>query len=329
MRKNLKKNTFLKRVFFILIIIILIIVGKNIILKFTNQNKQNELQILYNNEFLNLKNKPYMEDEVIYMSKEDIENFFDNTMYYDSENEELITTYNKHIAVLHLNKKDMILNDSNIEMQGELKENEGIMYLPISDLQIVYDLEIEYSDKTNIVIMDSLTKEKSQAIVVRNGNIKKDKKLWSSSVGKIKRGQYVCVIEDLGKYKKVRSEFGIIGYVRERKIGSTETLRENWNEEEAKESDFDNGFTINNESQDLGAYEKRNEVINDIYLKVISGEYYSVIIDFNNIDNIDDFYRFVIELTPKFNESGIKVAIKLNNQIEEQKVSNVVNYIIK
>jgi len=333
--KKSKTNKFLiRRIVVVIIIFILIMICRNVFFKLKIKNQQKELCLLYNNETIELQKDIHIEDEVVYISKEDVQNIFDSTIYYNVGDKELITTYNKHVAVLHLDEKQMIVNDSNLDMQGTLKEIDNDVYLPITDLQIVYDLEVNYSEDTNIVTMDSTTKAKSQALVIKKAGIKSKKKFLSPNITKVKIGEYVTIIEDLGKYKKVRTQEGIIGYIKNSKIADIEVLRKDWIDEELQESDFIEAFIINEESTKIQkvseafmTYTQRNTVINELYNEVINGQHYFVCINFKDIDDINSFYRFIIELTPKFNESGIKVAVKLNKQIDEDKIKNVVDFV--
>ena len=75
-------------------------------------------------------------------------------------------------------------------------------------------------------------------------------------------------------------------------------------------------------------YGARNKIIVDLYNNIVNKKYQGVCIDFTDIDDINSFYRFLIELTPKFKESGLKVIVKSNSLIENEKIKNVVDSII-
>lgn len=56
--------------------------------------------------------------------------------------------------------------------------------------------------------------------------------------------------------------------------------------------------------------------------------YKGICIDFEKIDDVNSFYRFLIELVPKFRDSGLKVMVKLNQQMNVEKVKNMVDFTI-
>lgn len=76
-------------------------------------------------------------------------------------------------------------------------------------------------------------------------------------------------------------------------------------------------------------YDDRNIVINNIYSKLVENNYKVVNIDFKKINDINSFYRFLIELAPRLRESGIKTIVTYNNSMNEDKVKNIVDYIVK
>lgn len=339
MRRKKSKKFLVRRVVAILLLLILILIIRNVISDFWNQNQLKQIRLLYNSEVIQLTNVLQIENEVVYISEEDVKKIFDDTIYYNVGDKELITTHNKHVAVLHLDEMQMIVNDSNLEMQGKLKEIDGKIYLPVSDLGIVYDIEVEYAKDTNMVIMDSTLKTKSRVMVLKDTKVKTGKWLFTRTLEKVKVGDFLYVLEDLGRYLKVRTNTGNIGYVKNKKVSNIEVLREDWIEENVVESDFENSsdmFTINQEnagitniSNSLTTYLQRNQVINKIYADMMQSGKRVLCIDFQNIDDRNCFYRFVIELVPKFKESGMKVCVKLTPQIEEDKIKDIVDFIIK
>ena len=52
-------------------------------------------------------------------------------------------------------------------------------------------------------------------------------------------------------------------------------------------------------------------------------------IEFDTIDDINSFYRFILELVPRFEEAKLKVAVTLNNNLDKSRLENVVDYVIE
>ena len=183
----------------VLIFILLNIFGGKV------HNKPDKISLMLNNEIVDLEREMYKEEENIYISKEDIVKLFDDTLYYNEAEKELITTYNTHIALLKVDETFMVLNDSNIELKGSLTEKSGVVYLPLTDLGIVYDFELEYSDEYNRVILSSTQEEKKQAITLKKTSLKEKPSMFSKKIEKLDMSEYVVVLGTEKKYKKVRT----------------------------------------------------------------------------------------------------------------------------
>ena len=369
----------------VLIFILLNIFGGKV------HNKPDKISLMLNNEIVDLEREMYKEEENIYISKEDIVKLFDDTLYYNEAEKELITTYNTHIALLKVDETFMVLNDSNIELKGSLTEKSGVVYLPLTDLGIVYDFELEYSDEYNRVILSSTQEEKKQAITLKKTSLKEKPSMFYKKIEKLDMSEYVVVLGTEKKYKKVRTENGHIGYVKENKISNEETIREkmivtaldvsiaenasdilkqpdssllskekqnvviptlftldnnqkvldktnssgnsfanyiNW----ARENNVQIWATITNSSnisENLLTYAQRNSVINSIYNYLMQYQFQGININFDKIDDINSFNRFLIELKPKLKESGLKLCITYNNSLDKNKIKSIADWIIE
>lgn len=78
----------------------------------------------------------------------------------------------------------------------------------------------------------------------------------------------------------------------------------------------------------MATYEQRNKIINDIYQKVIQNQFNGICIDFAEIDDVNSFNRFLIEITPKFKESGLTVFVKKNKFIDTKKIKSIADFVI-
>ena len=112
--KRVDNSKKVARIILILIAIILIgIIAYNlndyIIL---DKNKNINLVINNKNVTSNLKKDIIIENDNIYISKQDLGNFFDKYIYEDKENNNIVTTYNNKIASISLEKNKININGS-------------------------------------------------------------------------------------------------------------------------------------------------------------------------------------------------------------------------
>ena len=227
-----KKKIITRTLITILAIIILatiaLIANDYIIL---DSNKTTNLIINNKNVTSNLKNEIKIKDNMIYLSKQDIANFFDKYIYEEEETNQIIITYDKKIAEIGFEENTININgsDKNIRAHAE-KENE-IIYLPISEMTEVYGIEIEYLPDTKVVTMDSTDREQKKAILSSDVAVKSSTNFIAKTVDRVKKGEDVIVISSENGNSRIRTKNGKIGYVKSNKLTNEVTVREDMEEE--------------------------------------------------------------------------------------------------
>lgn len=210
----------------ILIIAILIIgykVNDYIIL---GKNKTINLVINNRNVTLNLKKDILIEEDEIYISKQDLGNFFDKYIYEDTKNNQIVTTYNTKIATMSLDENKMTINGSNKETYSHAKQVEDTIYLPIQELKDVYGIEIKYIEDSKVLVIDSISREQKKAIVTKDLPVKSSTRFIAKTIDRVEKGDYVVVISDEKGHATIRTDKGKIGYIKSNKIANTVVVRE-------------------------------------------------------------------------------------------------------
>ena len=196
-----------------------------------DNNKTTNLVINNKNVTSNLKQQILIEDNIIYLSESDIANFFDKYIYEEKETNQIITTYEKKIAAIGFEDNKITINGSDKNIYAHAIKKDGIVYLPISEMKDVYDIEISNIEKTKVITMDSLEKEQKKAIVTSDTSVKSSTNFISKTVDRIKRGECVVVISSNNGYTKIRTENGKIGYIKSNQLENEFIVRESMEEE--------------------------------------------------------------------------------------------------
>lgn len=84
-----------------------------------------------------------------------------------------------------------------------------------------------------------------------------------------------------------------------------------------------------NISKILLSYSQRSQVIGELRDMLLKYNYIGINIKFSTIDDINSFYRFILELYPRFKAVGIKVAVTLNSNLDRKRIENSVDYILE
>jgi len=230
-RKRRNKDTYKLIVVAIFLVIIIIVFHKapNYVLDLIPKQT---IRLIYNTDDLTLGLvKPIIRDEKedIYIAVEDIRKIWDENIYYDEQNEQIVTSTDKKLATMKKGEKIVTVNSSKVETYGTLLEIEGTYYLPILEFQDIYNIDVQYIEKTNTVTIDYLEERYLVARAKKNIGIKLLKDSNSRSVDKVHKGESIIldINQDLNEdWLKVRTQNGKVGYVKNKQISNISTLRD-------------------------------------------------------------------------------------------------------
>ncbi len=334
---EMKKKVIIRTGIIIIAIIVLFIIAmiaNNYII--LDSNSTTNLIINNNNVTSNLKNEIIQEDGVIYLSEDDIANFFDKYIYLEEENNKVITTYNKKIAEVSLDENVININGADKTTSAHAIEVDGIIYIPISEMTEVYDIEIESIEETDIITMDSLDKEQKKAIVTSNLAVKSSTNFIARTVDRIEKGDTVIVISSEGKYSKIRTEDGKIGYIKTSKLANEYVVREDMAEESQIEGKIN--MTWDYYSESASAPDRTGTTIDGV--NVVSPSFFYIDEEGNFVENIGESgeayiewahnngYRIwpMISNAPAANES-LEITSEIMNSYEKRKqlIEQIVN----
>ena len=211
-QKKKKSNIVLKLV--IVLVAILIIAGIiNLAPNYIRDENTGKINVIINNHNVteSMKFDCFVdENDVVYLSTKDIANFFDEDIFYDNMYNQIITTSNTKVANIVINEKKITINDITQNMlEPVIKINDKI-YIPISDMDLVYNISVKYVESTNIVIIDDLNKGLVRADVAEDTKIKYKPRSLSKNIGELKKGDVIsCFYTTRKGWREIRTEDGI------------------------------------------------------------------------------------------------------------------------
>ncbi len=203
-------------------------------------SKINQTNLIINNSNAtsSLKNNVYIKDGVVYVSKPDIYNFFDNTITYDEKYNQVVTTSSTKIASLPIDSKQIQVNSSNTTIKAGAIILDEVAYVPISELDEVYNIKTTYVESEDLVYIDSLDREQQTATLKKDSSIKYKPTIISATLAKAKQGDTLTIANRSdypvpNGWTRVRTENGTLGYIQTGKLNEFKTIREKA-EEKAK-----------------------------------------------------------------------------------------------
>ncbi|MCR5145821.1 MAG: hypothetical protein K6B70_00500 [Clostridia bacterium] len=236
--KNLeekKSKAKVLKIFMKLFVVLLILAGIAFGIKFGPNyiskeitNKTN-LVINYSNVTGRMKQDVIVDNDVIYLSLNDIMNYYDKHAYYDKQYNQIVTSSDTKLAVLKMGENSITVNGKTKNIKGAAFEKDGIYYLPISEMEEVYDIKVVKKD--NRVIVESLDRKLTTATTKKKVAIKYKPIVFSKTLEKVNANEKVVIAEVEANslpngWVKVRTEKGIIGYVEKKNLNTFKVERE-------------------------------------------------------------------------------------------------------
>jgi len=181
-----------------------------------------------NNVTLKMKNDVYIdENNNVFLSLEDVENYFDKYIEYNEETGDIVTTSEINIAKMSTKNNEITINGEEEELNSSAIEKNETIYLPFSEIsEKVYDVDLEYIKDTNTIIIDSLDRKQEVANTTKETKLKYKPQTLSGTLEKLDANEQVVYIEETNNWAEVRSKDGTIGYIKKEDLGNVEVARE-------------------------------------------------------------------------------------------------------
>lgn len=165
----------------------------------------------------NLPDTAVIIDDAPMLSFDTIKKYFDQYIYFDEKYETVIITNDVDILKMKLNQKNINLNGKEKTINVSAQKVSGEIYLPIEDLQEIYNIDVEQNEK---IIITSPKAEYKKIKSDKNQKVKLYKKEFSLTTGKFKKGEEFILFsgDENNEYAKVRTANGDLGYIKKSKI---------------------------------------------------------------------------------------------------------------
>ena len=180
---------------------------------------------------------------VIYLSKEDIQNFYDEFIYYDKKYNQIITTSKDKILVIDLESNKKEINGVESDLKNKVVIKNDKYFIPFSELEEIYNVKANYYDETNTIVIDSLDRKLTVAESKKKNNVKYKYSFFSKTVEKVLEGESLTIVPLNDEQKKVipedwvkvRTSKGNLGYVKKNSIKDEVVVRKEEKEENSNE----------------------------------------------------------------------------------------------
>lgn len=215
-----------------IVLVFLVLVGGVFYLSpnYIREDYDGKTKVLINNNnvTLKMKNDVYIdENNNVFLSLADIRNYFDKYIEYNKENGDIVTTSEINIAKMSTKNNEITINGEEEKLNSSAIEKNDTIYLPFSEIsEKVYDVDLEYIQDTNTIIIDSLDRKQEVANTTKETKLKYKPQTLSGTLEKIEANEQVVYIEETNNWAEVRSKDGTISYIKKEDLGNVEVARE-------------------------------------------------------------------------------------------------------
>lgn len=157
------------------------------------------------------------------LSFDTIKKYFDEYIYFDEKYNTVIITGDTDIIKMELDDNSLNLNGTSKNIKVPAKKINGVIYVPVEELQKMYNIAVVHNEKL-IITTDNI--EYKEIKMNQKEKVKLYKKQISLTTGKVKAGEVLTVFsgEESEEYAKVRTTNGDLGYVKRKNLDGTIVL---------------------------------------------------------------------------------------------------------
>ena len=347
---KIKKDSLLGKIVLVTALLLIILNIFRYAAYFKKEDTSKITLVVRNETNIELKHDLYIdENDIIYMSKEDMKKFLEIDMYEENTAEgkkRFISIIGNNVLEIIENENHVYINDTFTKIKGKLISKENTFYFPISELTQVYNISVEYNKEKNTIDIESLLDEKTTATVAKNTNLKYKMTWLSKNIKNLEKGEKVIILEEMDKkWARIKTDNIDIGYIRRDKLKDINKEKSEVviNTSEFGNFDFENDIIINftdstyeSLEEKIANFDTRKEIIKEQKEK-LSKEIASAVqesknvglrVDITSIENKDNFYKFLRELKANINSNGCFLIIKNNENLDKEVVQKIANIVV-
>ena len=231
-RKKRRRNRLIRLVLLIILVIIAIAgiflwkrysptKEKYDMKKYYGIEKEGQLGITVDNQVVDAQGK--LSDGKAYVSYEVLRDYINSRFYWDSNENKLLYMLPKDMVSVDVGSKDYLVSrEKKSEDYVILKTDGNTAYIALDFIQQYTNMDYEVSNKPNHVMIRTKWGKTDVATVKKDTQVRYRGGVKSPILTEVQKKDEVVVVESEENWKKIRTEDGVIGYVRTKDLKNEE-----------------------------------------------------------------------------------------------------------
>ncbi len=332
----------------IALVLILLLIVLNVLryAAYFEKDVDGNVQIsIQNDTNVELEHDVYIdENNVIFLSEDDMKNYFDKDLYYENiENNKrkYISVFENKILEINEDENNMFINDERYKIKAAVINRDGIYYFPISELKNVYNLNINFSSDMKRINIEKLSDKKVVATINKETKVKYKMTDISKNVTTLEKDTQVEIVGKMDKsWTKIKTPDCYVGYVKSSKLENENVERQEYKENDYSRFDVNNAtiIEINGEkdpeiNEKISGYDSRKAKVKEILQEAanevvqLKGKSIGVKIDITS-EKPEDYYRFLKELKAYLNNMNVCLLVVDRNVIDKNELTEICNIVL-
>lgn len=188
----------------------------------------------------------FIEDGKAYVQYDTVRDSINSRFYWDSEGQTLLYTLPNDIVSAGADSTEYAVSkDEKSEDYVIVKMDGDTPYIALDFIQQYTNIDYEVYESPSRVMIESDWGKVSVAKVKKDSQVRYQAGVKSPILTEVKKGDEVTWLEDEGKWKKVRTKDGFIGYMKNSALKDVEKKKKSRDFEEPVYTNISKDYTIN------------------------------------------------------------------------------------
>ncbi len=185
---------------------------------------EKSVNTMLDGNYLNLENKPMINEGVIYLPADFVKEEFDPYVFWEPEADRLTITTLTEVIAMRIKDLSYSINDEPVSLNLPVLKEGDMAYIPQSFLLEMYNINMRYEEKYNMVIIDKKDKELKTSEILKDTELRFEPNIKSPIAEELVSGDEFIIYEEDEEFSKIRTQTGIIGYVKNKFIGEIKII---------------------------------------------------------------------------------------------------------
>lgn len=183
------------------------------------------LNLVVEGEIVYSKNPPKVIDQEILLPIEVVKKYFDENIYWDDNLKKVTITTKDKLIRMKTNELEAMVNNKPVNLNIPAVEENGEVFIPIEFLSDLYNIDINYLNEQNVIIIDyrnrmiQVAELIDEEAVIRKGCSIKYPIIEKFDFENSEDEENILrIFEEYDKWYKVRANNGAIGYIEKKHV---------------------------------------------------------------------------------------------------------------